>query len=583
MKDDSTVNSVALSAVEKEIVDVVAAAFGKPAAEQLEITTPPDGAMGDYAVPCFNIAKVVKRSPTEVAQVLAGNVTSGKLIDRAVAAGPYVNFFVNFFEFAELTLTEVARKKAAYGKSSGGKKQTVMVEYFSPNTNKPLTIGHVRNFCLGSTVARLLKFLGYRVVESTLYNDRGIAIAKTMVGYQKWGQSKTPADANLKPDHFVGSFYVRFAQAAKDNPALEDEAKEMLVAWEAGDAEVYALWKKLMTWVREGFVDTLKDYGIKTFDNSYVESEFYKKGKDVVEKGLKKGVFIKGKDGVIYAPLEQYGLPDKVVLRPNDTSLYITQDLYLAYLKDKYKLDRSVYVVGNEQDLYLKQLFKILELLGFKNVDKYTHLSYGMIRLPSGKIKSREGLIPGTGADDLLLQLRELAAQEIKQRDESLSTKEVQQRSLTIALAAVKYYILSVDPKKTMVFDPKQSIAFVGNTGPYLQYVVTRINSIFEKVTAKPKTSVDFSKLTAPSERTLVKLLAAFPQTIHDAGQQYNPAQLSHYLYELAKTFSVFYEAVPVIKGSPDEFAVRLLLLTSVQTVLKNGLGLLGIDPLEKM
>ena len=583
MKDDSTVNSVALSAVEKEIVDVVAAAFDKHAAEQLEITTPPDNTMGDYAVPCFNIANVIKRSPVEVAQVIAGNARSGKLIERAVATGPYVNFFVNFPKFAELTLIEVARKKAAYGKSSGGKKQTVMVEYFSPNTNKPLTIGHVRNFCLGSTVSRLLKFLGYRVVESTLYNDRGIAIAKTMVGYQKWGQNKTPADANLKPDHFVGSFYVRFAQAAKDNPELEAEAKEMLVAWEAGDTEVYALWKKLMTWVREGFVDTLKDYGIKTFDNSYVESEFYKKGKDVVEKGLKKGVFIKGKDGVIYAPLEQYGLPDKVVLRPNDTSLYITQGLYLAYLKDKYKLDRSVYVVGNEQDLYLKQLFKILELLGFKNVDKYTHLSYGMIRLPSGKIKSREGLIPGTGADDLLLQLRELAAQEIKQRDESLSTKEVQQRSLTIALAAVKYYILSVDPKKTMVFDPKQSIAFVGNTGPYLQYVVTRINSIFEKVTAKPKTSVDFSKLTAPSERTLVKLLAAFPQTIHDAGQQYNPAQLSHYLYELAKTFSVFYEAVPVIKGSPDEFAVRLLLLTSVQTVLKNGLGLLGIDPLEKM
>ena len=583
MKDDSTVNSVALSAVEKEIVDVVAAAFDKHAAEQLEITTPPDNTMGDYAVPCFNIANVIKRSPVEVAQVIAGNARSGKLIERAVATGPYVNFFVNFPKFAELTLIEVARKKAAYGKSSGGKKQTVMVEYFSPNTNKPLTIGHVRNFCLGSTVSRLLKFLGYRVVESTLYNDRGIAIAKTMVGYQKWGQNKPPADANLKPDHFVGSFYVRFAQAAKDNPELEAEAKEMLVAWEAGDTEVYALWKKLMTWVREGFVDTLKDYGIKTFDNSYVESEFYKKGKDVVEKGLKKGVFIKGKDGVIYAPLEQYGLPDKVVLRPNDTSLYITQDLYLAYLKDKYKLDRSVYVVGNEQDLYLKQLFKILELLGFKNVDKYTHLSYGMIRLPSGKIKSREGLIPGTGADDLLLQLRELAAQEIKQRDESLSTKEVQQRSLTIALAAVKYYILSVDPKKTMVFDPKQSIAFVGNTGPYLQYVVTRINSIFEKVTAKPKTSVDFSKLTAPSERTLVKLLAAFPQTIHDAGQQYNPAQLSHYLYELAKTFSVFYEAVPVIKGSPDEFAVRLLLLTSVQTVLKNGLGLLGIDPLEKM
>ena len=583
MKDDSTVNSVALSAVEKEIVDVVAAAFDKHAAEQLEITTPPDNTMGDYAVPCFNIANVIKRSPVEVAQVIAGNARSGKLIERAVATGPYVNFFVNFPKFAELTLIEVARKKAAYGKSSGGKKQTVMVEYFSPNTNKPLTIGHVRNFCLGSTVSRLLKFLGYRVVESTLYNDRGIAIAKTMVGYQKWGQNKTPADANLKPDHFVGSFYVRFAQAAKDNPELEAEAKEMLVAWEAGDTEVYALWKKLMTWVREGFVDTLKDYGIKTFDNSYVESEFYKKGKDVVEKGLKKGVFVKGKDGVIYAPLEQYGLPDKVVLRPNDTSLYITQDLYLAYLKDKYKLDRSVYVVGNEQDLYLKQLFKILELLGFKNVDKYTHLSYGMIRLPSGKIKSREGLIPGTGADDLLLQLCELAAQEIKQRDESLTAKEVQQRSLTIALAAVKYYILSVDPKKTMVFDPKQSIAFVGNTGPYLQYVVTRINSIFEKVKAKPKTSVDFSKLTAPSERTLVKLLAAFPQTVHTAGEQYDPAHLSHYLYELAKTFSVFYEAVPVIKGSPDEFAVRLLFLTSVQTVLKNGITLLGIDPLEKM
>lgn len=549
----------------------------------LTLDSPPDSKLGDYSVPCFLIAKEFKKNPNQVATEIAQTFEPTEWLEKVQAVGPYLNFFVNKVNFTAAVLNEIAKAKDKYGSSKLGKGRKVMVEYFSPNTNKPLTVGHVRNICLGAAVANLFRFSGYKVITSTLYNDRGIAIAKAMLGYQKWGKHKTPKSAKMKPDHFVGSFYVKFSQAEKEDEQLTKEALRMLQAWEADDKKARDLWEKLMTWVLAGFKETIKKFGIDRFDEEYHESEYYDKGKQVVEDGLKKGVFVKDQDGLVYAPLEKFKLPDKIVLRPNETSLYITQDLYLAYLKDKHDVDVSIYIVGSEQDLYFQQLFKILEMLGFKNASRYHHLSYGMIRLPDGKIKSREGLAKGTGADDLLEELETLAKQEITKRSPELKVKEVDARAGQIALAALKFYILSVDPKTTMIFDPKQSIAFTGKTGPYLQYVYARINSIFEKAGSKSTGKVDLKTLAEQVEFDLVKLLAKFPLVVSRSAAQYDPSELAAYLFDLAKSFSIFYEQVPVLQVEGKLQKARLLLIKDVKTVMATGLELLGIKTLEKM
>jgi len=584
MDTTKEIYSIAEARARHEISAALSAALPPDTDPSLvRIEYPPKQIEGDYVVPCFLLAKFLKQSPPAVATNLANTIKPGGLIQRVVAVGPYLNIFLDPAMFSALTLSEIYKSKDKFGKSKLGVKQRVMVEYFSPNTNKPLTVGHVRNIALGQSISKLMKFCGYKVIQSTLYNNRGIAIAKAMLGYEKWGNNETPKTAGMKPDHFVGSFYVKFSQEANNNPALSAEAQSMLVAWEKGDDKVTKLWQKLMGWVHEGFVQTLTKLGVGSFDEEYLESDFYQSGKEIVEKGIKKGVFIKDKDGVIVAPLEKYGLTDKIVLRPDQTSLYITQDLYLAYLKDKFNLNKSIYVVGSEQDLYLKQLFKILELLGFKNADSYYHLSYGMIRLPSGKIKSREGLIKGTGADELIAELEDMAKAEVLKRTPELSDAEAQTRAEKIARAALKFYILMVGPTTTMVFDPRESLSLTGKTGPYIQYVIARINSIFAKASVRPTSRVDFSLLQTPSELTLVKALSQLPHIISDSVKEYDPSKLANYLYELAKSFSAFYEQVPIVSAGKKERKARLLLIHSVRTVLSNGLGLLGIDVLEKM
>ncbi|MFA6410481.1 MAG: arginine--tRNA ligase [Candidatus Buchananbacteria bacterium] len=578
--------SQAETKVRKEIIDLINKILGKKfSAKVVAVEYPPQNQnnLGDFTVSCFLLAKKLKKSPVEIASQVAGGFTPTGLLVKVLASGPYLNFFVNRQIFSKLVLTEIYKAKANFGKSKIGKNQKVMVEYFSPNTNKPLTIGHVRNICLGQSIVRLMKFCGYKITQTTLYNNRGIAIAKAILGYQKWGDNQTPKSSGLKPDHFVGSFYVKFCQEAKDNPALDAEAQKVLQAWEEEKREPIEIWEKLMVWVLEGFKQTLEKLGAERFDEEYYESEYYRQGKDVVEKGLKQGVFVKDKDGVILAPLQKFGLPDKIVLRPDDTSLYITQDLYLAYLKDKYQLDSSIYVVGSEQDLYFQQLFKILELLGFVNAKNYHHLSYGMIRLPSGKIKSREGLIKGTGADDLLAELEELAKAEVSKRDSGLAEKEVEQRASQIALAALRFYILSVNPKTTMIFDPKKSIAFTGKTGPYLQYVTARISSIFAKEKIKITHKVDYSVLETDIEFSLIKLLSRFPNFISQAVIDLDPACLVDYLYDLAKAFSLFYEKLPILQSDQKVKQARVLLISDVKNVLALGLELLAIPVPEKM
>jgi len=581
-------NIKTLSGAEKKVIADISAllksGLGKDYKPRLiALDYPAENIAADYVLPCFLLAKKLKKAPAEIALELAAQLTPDGLIEKVKASGPYLNFFVNRQAFTQAALSEIAKAKSQYGHSTKGKGKTVMVEYFSPNTNKPLTIGHVRNICLGYSISQILKFAGYKVIQATLYNDRGIAIAKAIVGYLKWGQGKTPKDAGLKPDHFVGSFYTQFCQAAKNNPNLDPEATQALQAWEEDRKDIKSVWQQLMAWVLEGFKQTINKLGVSQFNEEYYESEYYQSGKEVVEKGVKLGVFVKNPEGVTYAPLQKYGLADKIVLRPDDTSLYVTQDLHLAYLKDKYRLDSSVYVVGSEQDLYFKQLFKILELLGFKNASKYYHLSYGMIRLPSGKIKSREGLVKGTGADELMAELEELAGAEIKKRYADLPEKELNARAEQIALAALKFYILAVGPKTTMVFEPQKSIAFTGRTGPYLQYVYARINSIFEKTGKKVTAKVDFAALNDDAEFAVIRLLARYPAVIGSAVSLLDPSVLANYLFELAKAFSLFYEKLPVLQAQENVRRARLLLIHDVRIVLHSGLELLGIKVLEKM
>jgi len=576
--------SRAESQVRAEISGLISKALGKDTEPFLLIIEyPPDSKMGDYSLPFFLLAKQLKKNPVELANLLAEKIKPSGLIAKVIAQGPYLNFFVERNAFSELALVEIFKEKNKYGSSKIGKGKKIMVEFFSPNTNKPLTIGHVRNICLGSSLVQLLRFSGHKVVSSSIYNDRGIAIAKTVLGYQKWSNGKMPKDTGEKSDHFVGKFYVKFAQAEAKDPNLAKEAQRTLRSWEQDDPKARKVWQQLMKWVLDGFKQTLKKLNIESFDEEYYESEFFNEGKKIVGQGLEKGVFKKGDDGEIMAALEQYGLPDKVLLRPDGTSLYITQDLHLAKLKEGFDIDTSIYVVGSEQDIYFKQLFKMLELLESDHHVNYHHLSYGMIRLPDGKIKSREGLAEGTGADELIEQLETMATEEIKSRFKDLSDKEVSKRAEAIAVSALKFYILLVSPKTTMVFDPKKSLAFTGKTGPYLQYTYARISSIFVKAKTKPSSRIDFSILGSDSEFELIKLLAQFPHIINQSIIHYDPSHLAVYLHEISQHFSSFYESTPVLTSSAKEKKARFLLLKDVQTVLSTGLELLGIEPIEKM
>src|SRR3989338_4011860 len=371
------------------------------------LEVPKDSKMGDFALPCFSLAKELKKSPDKIAKEIASASSPTDYISKIEAAGPYVNFFVNSAKFAELILIEISKLKNGYGKSLAGKDKIVMVEFSSPNTNKPQHLGHVRNNLLGMAISNILEFAGHKVIKANLINDRGIHICKSMLAYRLFGENREP---NKKPDHFVGDFYVLFNEKVKENPELENEAYDMLKKWEEGDKEVLALWRKMNNWVYRGFNETYESLGIR-FDITYYESNFYEKGKKIVEEALEKGIFAKNSEGAVVAPLEKFGLPDKVVLRADGTSIYVTQDLHLAKMKfDEYKPDKSFYVVGSEHALYFQQLFRIFNLLQFDFADKCLAIPFGMVYLPEGKMKSREGVV--VDADDIMNDMVELAKEE---------------------------------------------------------------------------------------------------------------------------------------------------------------------------
>jgi arginyl-tRNA synthetase len=562
--------------------------------EGLEIGFPPNTDLGHFSVACFPLARQFRKSPAEIAAKIAENMSTDDILHKATAEGPYLNLTLSpAVLFGDIS-TEISDAGPGYGESTDGQDKRVMVEYLSPNTNKPLHLGHLRNGALGMSVARLYEATGHRVVKANLVNDRGVHICKSMLAWQNWGDGATPESEGKKGDHFVGQWYVRFAREADADAGLEDRAQQMLQSWEAGDENTVKLWKTMNAWVYDGFSKTYENFGLE-FDVFYYESDTYKLGKDVIQKGLDTGIFIKDANGntVFELPAgefgqEKNGAAKKVtVLRPDGTSLYITQDIATTILKkEEQNLDFSIWVVGSEQEYHFKCLFQILADLGYEWARDCYHLSYGMVYLPEGKMKSREGKI--IDADDLIAEMKNLAAREIKERDpdNTLDDNEVNRRAEIIGVGAVKYYLLRVRPTQSINFDPAESISFDGFTGPYCQYAYARIFGILEKAGSAglDPQNADFSLLGNPEELQLLQKLMEFPAEVAGATREPNPSRIAVHVFNTARAFNQLYNKHQVIQAESEQLAgARLALIRATAVVLKKGLYLLGIDVLENM
>ncbi|MDP3015224.1 MAG: arginine--tRNA ligase [bacterium] len=590
MMTTENIKNLILSRVEEAALKL----FGqKP--KIFDLTYPPDVNLGDFTIECFSFAKEFKKSPEEIAKNLAEAIKLDKVIKEIQAVGPYLNFKVDKALLFKEVLEEIFKKEKP--RSIPLKRELrgrqIMVEYLSPNTNKPLHLGHIRNGVLGMAISRLMESIGYKVIKANLINDRGIHICQSMLAWQKWGNGETPELAGIKGDYFVGQWYVKYHQEANKSleakEQLEKEAQEMLQKWEAVDSETIKLWKMMNEWVYRGFEKTYKELGLE-FDVFNHESETYKSGKEIVETGLlKKGIFKKTDDGAIIAELEN---EQKItLLRADGTSVYITQDLGTAKLRfDNYHLDKLIYVVGVEQDFHFKNLFKILKMLGFKWVDKLRHLSYGMVNLPEGKMKSREGKV--IDADDLIGGMKELAAEEIRKRHPELAPEEIIKRAKKIGVGAIKFYLLRVKPNQEINFNPEESISFDGFTGPYVQYAFARASGIIKKIQENNLRTydvlrlenVDFSVLKDEKEMILLRCLIQFPEKIKSAVDEFNPSVVAEHIFEIAKAFNNFYVFCPVLAAENEKLIkARLALVRAVAIVLKKGLNLLGIEDLEEM
>ncbi len=537
------------------------------APDQVQVEVPPDPTLGDFAFPCFSLAKQHKKAPGQISSDLAGKLSS-PLVRSAKAAGPYVNVFVTVQALADaLTLSPALQTP-----------ETILVESPSPNTNKPLHLGHVRNMLLGNAVTALLRKRGHKALRMDIVNDRGVHICKSMLAYERWGGGETPASTNMKSDHFCGHYYVVFAKEAEKDATLESQAQEMLRAWEAGDPHVRALWEKMRAWCLEGFAQTYKDFAVH-IDQAHYESDIYQLGKDVVREGLERGIFKKDEKGAVYADVPG---GQKFVQRADGTSIYITQDLALAKIRfAQFHMDRLVYVVGNEQNHHFTSLFSIFSQLGYTFAARCYHLSYGMISLPEGKMKSREGTV--VDADDLRAKMIELAAEEVARRFPDLSVSELEHRAQAIGMGALVFYVLKFDPSKDFVYDPKESISFTGDTGPYVMYTYARISSIFRKGAVQAILGADASVLEHDLERQLLAKLVQYPSVVASAADQYRPSSLAQYLLELARLTNAYYHDVHVLVPNENLKFARAWLLTQVQQVLADGLGLLGVSVLDEM
>ena len=559
-----------------------------PPADGLLIEVPPKPEMGDLAFPMFPYSRSFKRSPGELARQVVEHLDTYEtpLPGKAAIMGPYVNVRIDRDQAARSVLDEVERLGQSYGLTDSLKGERIMCEFSCPNTNKPLHLGHLRNDCLGESISRILTANGAHVSKVNLINDRGVHICKSMLAYQKFSGGSTPEEEKLKPDHFVGKYYVKYDTWSKGEAEAEGMVRSMLLDWEAGDPQVTALWKKMNSWAVEGIQETYNRTGIE-FDRIYFESETYLQGKKEVLRGLEKGVFYRKEDGSIWADLTDEDLDHKVLLRADGTSLYVTQDIGSAITRyGEWPFDRLIYVVASEQKYHFQVLFKVLKRLGFPWSANLYHLAYGMVNLPEGKMKSREGTV--VDADDLLDTLHSLALKEIREKGREDELENPDLTAERIAIGALNYYLLQPNPGKDMTFSPAESISFTGNTGPYLQYTGARISSVLRKAEERASLwkagTFDPRLLKVSEEWELIKLIASYPQRVEQAGNDLNPSLIANYLYELAKIFNKFYHDNPILHNEEaDLVATRIHLIRGIKKVLENGLYLLGIPFLEQM
>ena len=569
--------------------------------ENIEIQLTRKEFEGDYTIVLFPLLKFIKAKPEQIGEVLGAyltehvaEVTSYNVVKGFLNLTIADSYFLSFFG-------EIAAQERYGTTPITAESPAMIVEYSSPNTNKPLHLGHIRNNLLGFSMAKILEATGKRVYKTQIINDRGIHICKSMIAWQLFGKGETPESTGLKGDKLVGKYYVLFDKAYKEEIAqliaegkskevaereapIFVKAQEMLRLWEQGDADTLALWKQMNQWVYDGFEVTYGNLGV-SFDRNYYESETYLLGKDIVQRGLEQGVFYRKEDGSVWIDLTADGLDEKLVLRSDGTSVYITQDLGTATKRieeDFPKVEGMIYTVGNEQDYHFKVLFLILQKLGFAWAKNLYHLSYGMVELPNGKMKSREGTV--VDADDLMeemVQVAEELSQELGKLD-GYTQQQKQQLYRVIGLGALKYYILKVDPKKKIAFNPQESIDFQGNTGPFIHYTYARIQSILRKAGELPTlpTSGDLH----PKERELIKQLSLFTSVVQQAADTYSPALIANYVYELVKEFNSFYQNVSILgEEDPVKRSLRIHLSRKVGEVIATGFDLLGIEVPERM
>lgn len=558
-----------------------------PAPDAVVLERPPKPELGDLGFPMFPYAKLLRAAPAQVALALAAIIcddpeAAGR--GEATAEGPYLN--VRLARPAEASAILAAARAESWGSSTGLRGKKVLVEFSSPNTNKPLHLGHLRNNVLGESLSRILVAAGAEVRTINHINDRGVHICKSMLAYLRYGEGRTPADEGLKGDHFVGKYYVLFNKLKEEDPKAEEKAQEMLVKWEQGDPEVCALWQKMKDWVMEGIKATYARTGV-SFTLYDFESDTYDLGKREVLRGLEAGVFYRQEDGAISVNLEDVGLDTKVLLRKDGTSIYITQDIGTAIARhEEWPYDRLVYVVGNEQKYHFQVLFEVLRRLGFDWARDLHHLAYGMVNLPSGRMKTREGTV--VDADDLVDEVATLAFKEIEAKGREEAVGDSAAVAEKIALGALHYYLLQTSPMKDIMYDPELSLSFTGDTGPYIQYMGARASSIIRKHEAGEgnavKGSFDPSRLASDADWSILTRLAAFPEAIDSAAAALEPSIVAGYLHDLAADFGTWYRDNPVL-SNPDATlaASRLELVRAVKKTFEAGMRLSCIPFLESM
>ena len=584
---------------------IVEELYGQPVADKMvQLQQTRAEFEGQITLVVFPFTKMSRKAPDATAQEIGERLMAKlpEVISGYNAVKGFLNLSISSSQWISL-LQEIQTNPKFGFKPVTDESPLVMIEYSSPNTNKPLHLGHVRNNLLGWALAQVMEANGNRVVKTNIVNDRGIHICKSMLAWLKWGNGETPETSGKKGDHLIGDYYVAFdkhyreevkeliaqgmdEEQAKQEAPLIKEAHEMLVKWEQNDPEVRALWKKMNEWVYEGFDETYKALGVG-FDKIYYESETYLEGREKVEEGLSKGLFYRRPDGSVWADLTGEGLDEKLLLRSDGTSVYMTQDIGTAKLRfQDYPIDKMIYVVGNEQNYHFQVLSILLDRLGFKWGKDLVHFSYGMVELPNGKMKSREGTV--VDADDLVATMiedaRQMSADKVNKL-EGITEQEAQEIARIVGMGALKYFILKVDARKNMLFNPEESIDFNGNTGPFIQYTYARIKSILRKWNAEITLDEKaFETELADKEISLIQKLQGFEAAVCQAGQDYNPSCIANYCYELVKEYNQFYHDFSVLKEEDKtKQQVRLMLSAAVSQIVKSGMGLLGIEVPERM